>query len=59
MLVIELDFLLNVLKLKFLFIQAVNTLTGAEMNLDGPVGQVYSMVVGNDMLFAGVQVALI
>uniref|UniRef100_A0A1D1XVH8 Zinc finger CCCH domain-containing protein 17 n=1 Tax=Anthurium amnicola TaxID=1678845 RepID=A0A1D1XVH8_9ARAE len=36
-------------------VKAVNTQTGVEMNLDGPLGQVYALVVGNDMLFAGVQ----
>ncbi|CAA6673621.1 unnamed protein product [Spirodela intermedia] len=34
---------------------AVNIQMGTEMNLDGPLGQVYSLAVGNDMLFAGVQ----
>jgi hypothetical protein len=27
-----------------------------EISLDGPVGQVYALVVINDMLFAGTQV---
>lgn len=37
-------------------LQAWNTQTSAEMSLSGPVGQVYAMVVGNDLLFAGTQV---
>ncbi|MQM18280.1 hypothetical protein Taro_051268, partial [Colocasia esculenta] len=36
-------------------VMALNTQTGAEVKLDGPLGQVYALVVGNDMLFAGVQ----
>lgn len=31
--------------------------TSAELSLNGPVGQVYSLVVGSDLLFAGVQVS--
>lgn len=27
-----------------------------ELSLSGPVGQVYALVVGNDLLFAGTQV---
>ena len=30
--------------------------TSADLSLNGPVGQVYSLVVGNDLLFAGTQV---
>lgn len=30
-----------------------------ELSLDGPVGQVYALVVNNDMLFAGTQVNLL
>lgn len=37
------------------FVKAWNTQTSAEMSLSGPVGQVYAMVVGNDLLFAGTQ----
>jgi hypothetical protein len=29
-----------------------------EISLDGPVGQVYALVVINDMLFAGTQVRI-
>ncbi|XP_078445995.1 zinc finger CCCH domain-containing protein 17-like isoform X2 [Wolffia australiana] len=36
-------------------VKAVDTLKGTEMNLDGPIGQVYALAVCNDMLFAGVQ----
>lgn len=31
--------------------------TSAELSLSGPVGQVYSLVVGNGLLFAGTQVS--
>ncbi|XP_019154899.1 PREDICTED: zinc finger CCCH domain-containing protein 48-like [Ipomoea nil] len=34
-------------------VKAWNAQTAADLNLTGPVGQVYSLVVGNDMLFAG------
>ncbi|KAM0053088.1 putative transcription factor WD40-like family [Helianthus debilis subsp. tardiflorus] len=34
---------------------AWNVQTSAELSLNGPVGQVYSLVVGNDLLFAGTQ----
>ncbi|KAF3953787.1 hypothetical protein CMV_020793 [Castanea mollissima] len=34
---------------------AWNTLNNSELSLSGPVGQVYAMVVGNDLLFAGTQ----
>jgi hypothetical protein len=37
-------------------LQAWNTQTSTELSLSGPAGQVYSMVVGNDLLFAGTQV---
>lgn len=37
------------------FVKAWNTQTSSEMSLSGPVGQVYAMVVGNDLLFAGTQ----
>lgn len=36
--------------------QAWNAQTTTDLNLDGPVGQVYALVVGNDLLFAGTQV---
>ncbi|XP_068634487.1 zinc finger CCCH domain-containing protein 17-like [Aristolochia californica] len=36
-------------------VKAWNTLTNTELNLTGPVGQVYSMIFGNETLFAGVQ----
>ncbi|KAL3645262.1 Zinc finger CCCH domain-containing protein 48 [Castilleja foliolosa] len=36
-------------------VKAWNIQTSTELSLDGPVGQVYSLVVGNDMLFAGTQ----
>ncbi|KAL6131968.1 hypothetical protein ACLB2K_070340 [Fragaria x ananassa] len=36
-------------------VKAWNTQANSEMSLSGPVGQVYSMVVGNDLLFAGTQ----
>ncbi|KAL6554706.1 hypothetical protein OROHE_007445 [Orobanche hederae] len=34
---------------------AWNIQTSAELSLNGPVGQVYLLVVGSDMLFAGTQ----
>ena len=37
-------------------LQAWNIESLAEFSLDGPVGEVYSMVVANEMLFAGAQV---
>ncbi|XP_022724808.1 zinc finger CCCH domain-containing protein 48-like isoform X2 [Durio zibethinus] len=37
-------------------VKAWNTQTNLELSLSGPVGQVYAMVVGNDLLFAGTQV---
>lgn len=36
-------------------VKAWNVQTSAEMSLNGPVGQVYSLVAGNDLLFAGTQ----
>ncbi|XP_047316130.1 zinc finger CCCH domain-containing protein 48-like isoform X2 [Impatiens glandulifera] len=36
-------------------VKASNTQTNAMLTLGGPVGQVYSLVVGNDMLFSGTQ----
>ncbi|KAJ7970028.1 Zinc finger CCCH domain-containing protein [Quillaja saponaria] len=36
-------------------VKAWNTQTSTELNLSGPVGQVYALVVGNDLLFAGTQ----
>ncbi|XP_059667024.1 zinc finger CCCH domain-containing protein 48-like [Cornus florida] len=36
-------------------VKAWNTQTATDLSLNGPVGQVYTLVVGNDMLFAGSQ----
>ncbi|KAL2558574.1 Zinc finger CCCH domain-containing protein 63 [Forsythia ovata] len=36
-------------------VKAWNIQTSIDLSLNGPVGQVYSLVVGNDMLFAGTQ----
>ncbi|GJX09231.1 zinc finger CCCH domain-containing protein 48-like protein [Tanacetum coccineum] len=36
-------------------VKAWNVQTSAELSLNGPVGQVYSLAVGNELLFAGVQ----
>lgn len=36
-------------------VKAWNIETVTDMSLSGPVGQVYALVVGNDMLFAGTQ----
>ncbi|KAG6521349.1 hypothetical protein ZIOFF_018464 [Zingiber officinale] len=36
-------------------VKAWNTQTTTEQGLDGPVGQVYALTVGNGMLFAGTQ----
>ncbi|KAJ4952295.1 hypothetical protein NE237_029127 [Protea cynaroides] len=36
-------------------VKAWNTQTSSELSLSGPVGQVFSLVVGNEMLFAGNQ----
>ncbi|KAH9647291.1 zinc finger CCCH domain-containing protein 48 [Citrus sinensis] len=37
------------------FVKAWNTQTNTDLSLSGPVGQVYAMAVGNDLLFAGTQ----
>lgn len=37
-------------------LKAWNIQTSADLSLSGPVGLVYSLVVGNDLLFAGTQV---
>ncbi|KAG6468040.1 hypothetical protein ZIOFF_072606 [Zingiber officinale] len=42
-----------------MLVQAWNTQTTTEQGLDGPVGQVYALTVGNGMLFAGIQDARI
>lgn len=36
-------------------VKAWNTQTALDLSLNGPVGQVYALVVGNDLLFAGTQ----
>ncbi|XP_072988276.1 zinc finger CCCH domain-containing protein 17-like [Typha latifolia] len=36
-------------------VKAWNTQTGTDLSLSGPTGQVYALVVGNEMLFAGTQ----
>ncbi|KDP22336.1 hypothetical protein JCGZ_26167 [Jatropha curcas] len=36
-------------------VKAWNTQTNTDLSLTGPVGQVYALVVGNDLLFAGTQ----
>jgi WD40 repeat protein len=36
-------------------IKAWNAQTATDLSLNGPVGQVYALVVGNDLLFAGTQ----
>ncbi|KAL3652367.1 Zinc finger CCCH domain-containing protein 48 [Castilleja foliolosa] len=36
-------------------VKAWNVQTSVELSLNGPVGQVYSLVVGSDLLFAGTQ----
>ncbi|MFS7993220.1 putative translocase transcription factor WD40-like family [Helianthus anomalus] len=38
-------------------VKAWNVQISAELSLNGPVGQVYSLVVGNDLLFVGTQMA--
>lgn len=43
----------------FFFSQAWNIQTSTELSLNGPVGQVYALLVGNDLLFAGVQVIVL
>lgn len=40
-------------------LQAWNTESGAEYNLDGPVGQVYALETTDDVLFAGGQVTIL
>ncbi|XP_048326972.2 zinc finger CCCH domain-containing protein 48 isoform X2 [Ziziphus jujuba] len=37
-------------------VKAWNTQTNMDLSLSGPVGQVYALIVGNDLLFAGTQV---
>ncbi|XP_061351568.1 zinc finger CCCH domain-containing protein 48 isoform X2 [Gastrolobium bilobum] len=37
------------------FVKAWNTQNSMELSLNGPVGQVYALVINNDMLFAGTQ----
>ncbi|GKV05041.1 hypothetical protein SLEP1_g17090 [Rubroshorea leprosula] len=37
------------------FVKAWNTQTNADLSLSGPVGQVYALAIGNDLLFAGTQ----
>ncbi|CAF2056812.1 unnamed protein product [Brassica oleracea] len=39
----------------YLYIQAWNIQTNVDLSLTGPVGQVYSLVVATDLLFAGTQ----
>lgn len=39
-------------------LQAWNTQTNTDLSLSGPVGQVYAMAVGNDLLLAGTQVII-
>ncbi|KAH7653650.1 Cdc4 and related F-box and WD-40 proteins protein [Dioscorea alata] len=36
-------------------VKAWNTQTSTDLSLSGPTGQVYALVVGNEMLFAGIQ----
>ncbi|XP_039114925.1 zinc finger CCCH domain-containing protein 17 [Dioscorea cayenensis subsp. rotundata] len=36
-------------------VKAWNTQTATDLSLSGPTGQVYALVVGNEMLFAGIQ----
>ncbi|KAJ8752802.1 hypothetical protein K2173_008537 [Erythroxylum novogranatense] len=36
-------------------VKVLNTQTNTELSLNGPLGQIYAMVVGNDLLFAGTQ----
>lgn len=42
-----------------MILQAWNTQTNTDLSLSGPVGQVYAMAVGNDLLFAGTQVIIL
>ncbi|KAF5470553.1 hypothetical protein F2P56_011057 [Juglans regia] len=37
------------------FVKAWNTETNTELSLSWPIGEVYAMVVGNGLLFAGTQ----
>lgn len=39
-----------------IYMQAWNIQNNVDLSLTGPVGQVYSLVVGTDLLFAGTQV---
>lgn len=39
-------------------VKAWNTQTNQEFSLSGPAGQVYAMIVGNSLLFAGTQVII-
>lgn len=41
-----------------IILQAWNTQTNQELSLSGPAGQVYAMIVGNGLLFAGTQVII-
>ncbi|KAG6716853.1 hypothetical protein I3843_04G062700 [Carya illinoinensis] len=45
----------NSVMLVILVLQAWNTETNTELSLSGPIGEVYAMVVGNGLLFAGTQ----
>lgn len=40
----------------YVILQAWNTQTNTDLSLTGPVGQVYALAVGNDLLLAGTQV---
>ena len=42
-----------------MILQAWHTQNNTELSLSGPIGQVYALVFGNDLLFAGVQVILL
>lgn len=44
------------MRLVIMVLQAWNTETSTELSLSGPIGQVYAIVVGNGLLFAGTQV---
>lgn len=37
-------------------VKAWNIQSGTDLSLSGPAGQVYALVVGNGLLFAGIQV---
>lgn len=41
---------------QLVMLQVWNIQAQAELTLNGPVGQVHAMVVGNNMVFAGIQV---